>query len=114
SGRHALRQAYDAFAGVEETDQLTASDLEHFGDAAWWTGHLDQAIELRERAYAAFSNGGDKLGAARLALTLSWDNMNRGAFAVSRGWFANAERLLEGLPEAEEHGRFALLRGVTT
>src|SRR5262249_58334437 len=38
---------------------------------------------------------------------------NRAAFAVSRGWFANAERLLQGLPEAAEHGYLALSRGVT-
>ncbi len=38
--------------------------------------------------------------------------MNRGAFAVSRGWFANAERLLDGLPESAEHGRLALSRGI--
>ncbi|HUH20597.1 MAG TPA: tetratricopeptide repeat protein, partial [Gaiellaceae bacterium] len=31
-----------------------------------------------------------------------------------RGWFANAERLLEGQPEAREHGFLALSRGITT
>jgi class 3 adenylate cyclase len=111
--RHALRQAHEAYSRVRG-DELTSNDLERFADAAWWTGKLDQAIELRERAYSAFSAAGDKLGAARLALTLSWDHLNRGAFAVSRGWFANAERMLEGLPESPEHGRLALARGITT
>jgi len=111
--RHALREAHEAFSLVVD-DELTAGDLERFADAAWWTGKLDQAIELRERAYAAFSAAGDKLGAARLALTLWFDHLNRGAFAVSRGWFANAERMLEGLPEAAEHGRLALSRGLMT
>src|SRR5262249_59980786 len=92
---------------------LTPEDLERFADSAWWTGRLDEAMALRERSYRGFSAAGDKLGAARLALTLSWDHMNRGSFAVSRGWFANAERLLEGLPEAAEHGYLALSRGVT-
>jgi len=111
-GRHAWREAYDAYSGSDEHD-LTPEDLERFADAAWWTGRLDEAIGLRERSYAGFSAAGDKLGAARLALTLSWDHMNRAAFAVSRGWFANAERLLEGQPEAAEHGYLALSRGVT-
>ena len=99
SERHAWREAYDAYAEADELE-LTPVDLERFADSAWWTGKLDKAIGLRERSYAGFSAAGDKLGAGRLALTLSWDHMNRGAFAVSRGWFANAERLLDGLPES--------------
>ena len=112
AGRHSWREAYEAYSGADELD-LTPEDLERYADAAWWTGRLEQAIALRERSYAGFSAAGDRLGAARLALTLSWDQMNRGAFAVSRGWFANAERLLDGLPEAAEHGYLALSRGVT-
>jgi class 3 adenylate cyclase len=109
---HSWREAYDAYSGSSELD-LTPEDLEQFADAAWWTGSLDEAIGLRERSYAGFSAAGDKFGAARLALTLSWDQMNRASFAVSRGWFSNAERLLQGLPEAAEHGYLALSRGVT-
>jgi class 3 adenylate cyclase len=110
--RHAWRETYDAYSDSDDPD-LAPEDLERFADAAWWTGRIDEAIGLRERSYAGFSASGDKLGAARLALTLSWDHLNRGSFAVSRGWFANAERLLEGLPEAAEHGYLALSRGVT-
>ena len=110
--RHAWRDAYDAYSAADELE-LTPADLERFADAAWWTGKLDEAIALRERSYAGFSAAGDKLGAGRLALTLSWDHMNRGAFAVSRGWFANAERLLDGLPESAEHGHLALSRAIS-
>ena len=102
--RHAWRETYDAYAGAERVD-LTAGDLEHFADAAWWTGRLDEAIGLRERSYTAFTSADDKLGAARLALTLTWDHMGRGAFAVSEGWFAKAQRLLEALPESVEHAQ---------
>jgi class 3 adenylate cyclase len=111
-GRHSWREAYEAYSGSDESG-LTPDDLEQFADAAWWTGRITEAIGLRERSYAGFSATGDRLGAARLALTLSWDHMNRGSFAVSRGWFANAERLLEGQPEAAEHGLLALSRGIT-
>ena len=111
--RHSWREAYDAYTGSGDSG-LTPDDQEQFADAAWWTGKIDEAIGLRERSYAGFSAAGDRLGAARLALTLSWDHLNRGAFAVSRGWFANAERLLEGQPEAREHGFLALSRGITT
>jgi class 3 adenylate cyclase len=105
--RFAWREAYDAYSNVERST-LTPEDLESFGEAAWWTGRLDDAIKCRERAYAGFSAAGDKLGAARLALTLSWDNEGRAAYAVSQGWMATAQRLLEGLPESVEHGRVIL------
>jgi class 3 adenylate cyclase len=111
--RHAWRQAYDDYARVDVSG-LEPADLERFADAAWWTGRLDQAIDLRERAYAGFSRAGDKLAAARLALTLSWDHSGRGAFAVSHGWFGNGERLLEGEAESPEHGLLLLTRAVAS
>jgi hypothetical protein len=49
--RFAWREAYDAYSSVERST-MTPEDLESFGDAAWWTGRLDEAIKFRERAYA--------------------------------------------------------------
>ena len=109
--RQAWRAAYAAYSGVDE--ELGAADLESYGEAAWWSGNLDEAIALRERAYGAYSADGDALGAARLALTVGWDYEGRGSFAVAGGWLANAERLLEDQPEAPEHGRLALIHGIT-
>ncbi len=113
AGRHAWREAHDAYAGVDDRE-LTPEDFERFGDAAWWQGKLEQAITLRERAYAGYSAADEKLSAARLALRLSWDQGSRGAYAVSQGWFANAERLLEGEPESVVHAHLILTRGVNT
>jgi class 3 adenylate cyclase/predicted negative regulator of RcsB-dependent stress response len=48
-----------------------------------------------------------------MALTVGWDYEGRGSFAVASGWLANAERLLADLPEAPEHGRLALIHGIT-
>lgn len=101
------RKAYETYAGVA-ANELEASDLESYGEAAWWNGRLDEAISLRERAYAAYTADGNMLAAARMALTLSWDYDGRGAFSVANGWLANAERLLADLPEAPEHGRLLL------
>jgi class 3 adenylate cyclase len=113
AGRHAWRDAYDGYSTVER-EQLTPADLERFGEAAWWSGKLEEAIGLRERAYAGYSAAGERLNAARMALTLSWDHGGRGAFAVSNGWFANAERLLEGEEESPVHAFALLARGVDT
>jgi class 3 adenylate cyclase len=110
--RFAWREAYDAYSNAERST-LTPEDFESFGEAAWWTGRLDDAIRFRERAYAGFSGAGDKLSAARLALTLSWDHEGRAAYAVAQGWMATAQRLLEGLPESVEHGRVVLSEALT-
>ena len=112
AGRQAWRVAYAAYAEVD-SQELTAADLESYGEAAWWSGKLDEAIAYRERAYAAYSADDDTLGAARLALTLGWDYEGRGSFAVAGGWLANAERLLHELPEAPEHGRLLLTHALT-
>jgi class 3 adenylate cyclase len=111
--RHLWREAYDAYSGVDR-QKLTAEDLERFAESAWWRGKLDEAINLRERSHARYSADGETLAAARLALTLSWDQSGRGAFAVSHGWFAKAERLLDGAPESPVHARLALTRGINT
>jgi class 3 adenylate cyclase len=111
--RQSWRETYDAYTSADRAE-LTPADLERFADSAWWTGRLDDAIALRERSYAAYGDAGDKLGAARLALTLTWDYLGRGAYAVSEGWFAKAERLLEGLPESVEHAHKSFFRGFTT
>jgi class 3 adenylate cyclase len=112
AARQAWKAAFAAY-GVIEPQKLEASDLERFAEAAWWSGKLDDAIALRERAYAAYVATGDTHGAARMALTLSWDYGGRGSFAIAGGWFANAERLLEGLPESPEHGMLMLFRALT-
>jgi class 3 adenylate cyclase len=109
--RYAWREAYETYSGVDGAE-LAPLDLEQFAEAAWWRGRPDEAISLRERAYAGYSSAGEALAAARTALALADDHVARGAFAVAQGWFANADRLLDGLPESAEHGILALMRGV--
>jgi class 3 adenylate cyclase len=110
AARHAWRGAYDAYSSANAQD-LTPEDLESFGEAAYWTCRLEEAINLRERSYTRFASAGEKLNAARVAHTLFWDHALRGAFSVSQGWLAKAERLLEGSAESVAHGQLALSRG---
>ncbi len=112
ASRQSWREAFEAYAGVDQAS-LGGEDLERYGEAAWWSGKLLEAIRLREEAYAAFAKEGSKAAAARVALTLSWDETNRGAFSVGQGWFATAERQLEGEEESAVHGRIALTRAAT-
>jgi class 3 adenylate cyclase len=110
--RQAWRAAYSAFGEVDAAE-LSAADLENYGEAAWWSGKIEEAIRHRERAFAAYTSESDTLGAARMALTLGWDYEGRGAFAVSGGWIASAERLLAGLPRTPEHARLVLTHALT-
>lgn len=112
ASRQSWREAYEAYSSVDRAS-LGAPDLERYGEAAWWSGKLGEAIGLRERAYVAYAADGENVAAARVALTLSWDESNRGAFSVAHGWFATAERQLDGEEEAVEHARIALTRAAS-
>ncbi|HJW67178.1 MAG TPA: adenylate/guanylate cyclase domain-containing protein [Gaiellaceae bacterium] len=112
ASRQSWREAFEAYEQLDQAT-LSAEDLERYGEAAWWRGKLGEAIRLRERAYVGYSGEGKDVDAARVALTLSWDEANRGAFSVAHGWFATAERLLANEEESAEHGRVALTRGST-
>jgi class 3 adenylate cyclase len=110
ASRSNWRGAYDAYSAAPPQD-LKPEDFERFADAAWWMGRRDEAVGLRQRAYAGYTAAGEKAAAARLALTLFWDHMSSGATVVARGWFAKAERLAAALPESALHGYLLASRG---
>jgi LuxR family maltose regulon positive regulatory protein len=105
--RGAWAQASEHFQAALAAAE-TAEALEGLGAAAFW---LDdpQTLEIRKRAYRAYRECGDRAGAARAALALSWDTLAfRGDDAVAKGWLELAGRLLEGLPTAPERGWLAM------
>ncbi|HYY33804.1 MAG TPA: adenylate/guanylate cyclase domain-containing protein [Gaiellaceae bacterium] len=110
--KHAWRDAYELLQKADADRLLGAEDLERLAEAAWWTGHLEQAIDLRERAYAAYTEAGEPRRAALLALALSGDHANKAAFSVASGWLSRADRLLADEPEGVEHGHLALTHGI--
>ncbi len=107
--RHAWDQAYSLLSPAAAS--LAPEDLERLAQAAYWTGRLDEAIELRERAYNGFVASGDRQRAAVLALWISQDYFGKAALSVSAGWFGKAERLLEGEEDSLAHGFLAFARG---
>jgi class 3 adenylate cyclase len=110
--RHAWREAYEHLGSADAAGLLEAEDLENLAEAAWWTGRLDEAIALRERAYAAYLDADEAERAALLAVMVGIDHGNRGAMAVAGGWLARAERLLAKQEEGIAHGHFALAQGM--
>ena len=63
ASRQSWREAFEAYASLDPAS-LSAEDLEWYGEAAWWSGKLNDAVRLRERAYAALI---DSSGWVRMA-----------------------------------------------
>jgi class 3 adenylate cyclase len=109
--RRAWPEAYEALASADAAGDLQPEDLELLAKAAWWTGHQNESIEVRERAYARYLDRGDKASAALMALTLRREHGAKLQGSVAKGWLNRAERLLEDEPEGMAHGYLALAHG---
>ncbi len=98
-GREALQEgdwagARTAFEAALADDE-TAQALAGLGEALWWLGDIRDALDHRERAYAAFRRQQDPGAAAQVALRLAIDHWaNLGNLAASTGWLARARRLV--------------------
>jgi LuxR family maltose regulon positive regulatory protein len=104
--------ALEAFESHPPADDQ-AEALEGLALAAWWLDQGDAVFDARERAYRAYRERGDRLGAARMAVWLAWDTAAfRGEQAVASGWLQRARRLLDGLPDAPEHAWLASRAGI--
>jgi class 3 adenylate cyclase len=106
AARGAWQEAYELLAPAARS--LGGEDLEALANAAFWTGKLDEAIEFREQAHAAFLGDGDNKRAAMLAVVISRDYLMKFDMAVAKGWFAKAQRLLEAEEESEVNGYLAV------
>ncbi|MDQ3678853.1 MAG: LuxR C-terminal-related transcriptional regulator [Actinomycetota bacterium] len=118
-GREALAAAdWDgARACFEHARELgeTAEVLDGLSQAAHFQGEHVEAIQLKERAFAAYRRCGNRAEAAETARWLAFlYGAVHGNRAAAKGWMAWAERLLEGLEESVEHGRLALDRAPWT
>jgi DNA-binding CsgD family transcriptional regulator len=94
-----------------QLSELPAEQLEALADAAWWTSRVDEAITVRQKAYAAYASAGHGRRAAYSAWFLFWDHVFRGEEAVANGWLRRAERHLASEQECVEHGLVAFARG---
>ena len=101
---HNWSEAIELLRAADAGGALTAADLDAHGETAWWMGRLGEAIEVRERAFAAHKAAGDPRRAAATALALASDYSHRLESPVASGWVRRAERLLRDLPESREHG----------
>jgi class 3 adenylate cyclase len=106
--RHAWGEALEKLTEADAGGDLSPGDLDAYAEAAWWNGRLEQAIELRERAYAAAMRAGQPEAAVMVAIKLARDNIYRSSDVLSGAWLQRAERLLEGVEENSGHGWLAV------
>ena len=108
--RHAWSEALALLRAVDADGELGPEDLTRLAYASYWNGSLDGYLDGLERAYRLLLERGEPARAALAALMLQWDNRSKPAPAIAAGWFACAERLLEGLPDSVAHGYLAQAR----
>jgi class 3 adenylate cyclase len=103
--------ALDLFRKVRP-EALAPGDLESMADAAWWSARPDEAIDLLQRAYAAYLAAGNPARAGYVALSLAREYSVKFASAVSSSWLHRARQLLESEPESAEVGYLYLRESV--
>jgi DNA-binding NarL/FixJ family response regulator len=107
--RRAWNDAYEAFSHAHEVAPLEADDLEQLAWAAGLTARDHELLVLLERLYQVRLDGGDGLGAARAAFWLGFHLINMGEMGRATGWFARAQRIVEGVgPECALRGYLLL------
>ncbi|MFW0771667.1 LuxR C-terminal-related transcriptional regulator [Paenarthrobacter nitroguajacolicus] len=96
---------------VGEESPLSLEDLEILARSKWWLGDVQGSMALSEEVFHRLVADEQFRAAAKSALTLSLQWGVRGNIAVSSAWMNRARRLLDGLPEAPEHGYLLYLEG---
>jgi class 3 adenylate cyclase len=114
TGRQAVRknqwsEAVTSLSAAEQESELAPDDLVLLADALWWSAMPDEADEVLERAFTAYERQGHYSQAASIGARLAYFAMRRLSYAISQGWMARVERLLEGQPESFGHGWLAVM-----
>lgn len=74
--------AFDGFA-TAQASELTADDVFHQADAAWWLGRIEHSLSLYEAAVSGYLDEGRPNSAALAALLLSAHAKERGDEAIA-------------------------------
>ena len=110
--RHAWQEAYDTLSEADRAGELAAEGLSLLADAAWWTGHPEEVLDVLERAYASYSKHQNASLAAMAAFRLAEQHAMRMSAAQAQAWMGRAERLSTELAESPVHGWLGWIRGL--
>src|SRR5690606_35762189 len=100
--------AYRLFRQADEADALEVADVERLARAAYMLGLEDVFLEQLERAHQLHDRDGDVLSVARTAFWLGITLLFQGEMGSAMGWFARAERALQGQVDCAERGYLLL------
>jgi DNA-binding CsgD family transcriptional regulator len=107
--KRAWADAYQALLLADQETPLEADDLELLAMAAYLVGRDDDYLRALERAHNAHLNAGQCPRAIRCAFWFGFRVLMRGEMGRASGWFARAQRLLEGdARECAERGYLLL------
>jgi DNA-binding CsgD family transcriptional regulator len=96
---YAERAWVDAYESLSEADRATplgADDLELLARSAYMLGRDDEYVAALERAHRAQLDADQALQAAGTAFWIGLHLFLQGETAPATGWFARAQRLVEG------------------
>jgi DNA-binding NarL/FixJ family response regulator len=102
------RSTFEQARALEETAEV----LDGLGQARYWQGAYDEALPLRERAYALYRTRDDRRSAAEVAIALAQlHGLIYGNPAAVNGWVGHARRMLEDCDDCAAHGLLELFVG---
>jgi DNA-binding CsgD family transcriptional regulator len=93
------KEAFESLYRADRAAPLGAEDLELLARSAYMLGRDDDYVSGLERAHQAHLEAGGVAPAARCAFWIGHNLLFRGERARTSGWFARANRLLEGVEE---------------
>jgi DNA-binding NarL/FixJ family response regulator len=94
--RGAWREAFESLTQADRAASLAHEDLELLARSAYMLGLDDEYRADLERAHRAYMSAGAVPRAARCAVWIGHNLLFRGDRARATGWFARAQRLLDG------------------
>ena len=105
------RSCFEQACALEETPEA----LDGASQAAHFAGDYERAIELKERAFAAYGREGKRADAADVARWLAFlHGTYHGNWSAASGWMGRAEGMLEEVDECAAHGWLILDRAPFT
>jgi class 3 adenylate cyclase len=110
--RHAWAEGFELLRAADEAQQLAPDDLLLIGEAAMWSGQMEEVDVYLERAYRGYLDEEQKLRAAFVATWLAHNHRNNLQSSVANGWMSRARRLLDEEEESAEHGYWSLQRAL--
>jgi class 3 adenylate cyclase len=106
--RHAWQEAFELLSRADREGRLSGSDLEALAEASFFAARADMEVQVKERAFKAHLDEGDRLRAAYVALNVAQRYGFEGKHSIASAWTRRAERILQDQDESYVHGFLAL------